>query len=112
MRGRTSVLLLSIVLAVAPAILAQALSTPGLVVPTFADLTIKTRHSIGPASERGATEVLYLKGARERRELLYEQSGSRSSNDATIIQCDQRRSVQLNTEAKLYFVSVMREDPT
>jgi hypothetical protein len=109
MRGRMSLLLLSIVLAVAPAILAQALSTPGFVVPTFADLTIKKRHSFGPTSARGATEVLYLKGARERRELLYEQSGGRSSNYATIMQCDQRRSVQLNTEAKLYFVSVMRD---
>jgi hypothetical protein len=109
MHGRMFVLLLSVVLAVAPGFLAQALSTPGFVVPTFADLTIKTRHSFGPTSARGATEVLYLKGARERRELLYEQSGSRSSNYATILQCDQRRSVQLNAEAKLYFVSVMRD---
>ena len=87
----------------------QALSTSGFVVPAFADLTIKTRHSFGPSPARGTTEVLYLKGARERHELLYEQSERRSLDYATIMQCDKRRSVQLNTEAKLYFVSVLRD---
>src|SRR5438093_746095 len=100
MRGRRSVLLLPIALAVAPAILAQTLSTPAFVVPTFSDLTIKKQHSFGPPSSRGTTEVLYLKGARERREFLYEPSGSGSLSYATILQCDQRRSVQLNPEAK------------
>jgi hypothetical protein len=109
MRGRTSILLLPIALAVAPAILAQTLSIPAFVVPTFADLTIKTRHSFGTTSSRGTTEVLYLKGARERREFLDEQPGNRGSNYATIMQCDQRRSVQLNPEAKLYSVSVLED---
>jgi hypothetical protein len=109
MRGRTSILLLPIALAVAPAILAQTLSIPAFVVPTFADLTIKTRHSFGTTSSRGTTEVLYLKGARERREFLDEQPGNRRSNYATIMQCDQRRSVQLNPEAKLYSVSVLED---
>jgi hypothetical protein len=108
-RRRRSVLLLSIALVVAPAILAQTLSTSALVVPTFSDLTIKKRHSFGPTSSRGAIEVLYLKGARERREFLYEQSGSGSFSSATIMQCDQRRSVQLNLEAKLYAVSVLQD---
>jgi hypothetical protein len=57
----------------------------------------------------GTTEVLYLKGARTRREFFYEESGSRGLNYASIMQCDQRRSVQLNPEAKLYFVSVLPE---
>jgi len=109
MRGRRSILLLPIALAVAPAILAQTLSIPAFVVPTFADLTIKTRHSFGTTSSRGTTEVLYLKGARERREFLDEQPGNRRSNYATIMQCDQRRSVQLNPEAKLYSVSVLED---
>ena len=108
MRGRRSILLLPIALAVAPAILAQTLSIPAFVVPTFADLTIKTRHSFGTTSSRGTTEVLYLKGARERHEFLYEQPGKRPSF-ATIMQCDQRRSVQLNPEAKLYAVSVLED---
>jgi len=109
MRGRRSILLLPIALAVAPAILAQTLSIPAFVVPTFADLTIKTRHSFGTTSSRGTTEVLYLKGARERREFLDEQPGNRRSNYATIMQCDQRRSVQLNPEARLYSVSVLED---
>ena len=109
MRGRRSILLLPIALAVAPAILAQTLSIPAFVVPTFADLTIKTQRSFGTTSSRGTTEVLYLKGARERREFLDEQPGNRRSNYATIMQCDQRRSVQLNPEAKLYSVSVLED---
>ena len=105
MRGRRSVLLLPIALAVAPVILAQTLPIPA-VVPTFADLMIKTRHSLGSTSSRSMTEVLYLKGARERREFLYEQPGT--TGHATVMQCDQRRSVQLNLEAKLYSVSVLK----
>jgi len=109
MPGRRSVLLLPIALAVAPAILAQTLSIPAFIVPTFADLTIKKRQSFGTTSSRSTTEVLYLKGARERREFLYEQPRSRRLSSATITQCDQRRSVQLNPEAKLYFVSVLQD---
>lgn len=55
------------------------------------------------------TEVLYLKGARERHEVLHEQSGNTGPGHATITQCDQRRSVQLNPEAKLYSVSVLED---
>src|SRR3989442_10621796 len=102
MRGRGSVLLLPIALAVAPAILAQTLSTPAFVVPTFADLMIKKRQSFGTTSSMSTTDVLSLKGARERREFLDEQSGNSTSHYVTIMQCDQRRSVQLNPEAKLY----------
>ena len=109
MRGRRSALLLPIALAVAPVILAQTLSIPAFVVPTFADLTIKKRHSFGSTSSRGTTEVLYLKGARERREFLYEQPGNTGPGHVTIMQCDQRRSVQLNPEAKLYSVSVLKD---
>jgi hypothetical protein len=109
MRSRRSALLLPIALAVAPVIIAQTLSIPAFIVPTFADLTIKKRHSFGSTSSRGTTEVLYLKGARERREFLYEQPGNTGPGHATIVQCDQRRSVQLNPEAKLYSVSVLKD---
>jgi hypothetical protein len=109
MRGRKSALLLPIALAVAPVILVQTLSLPAFVVPTFADLTIKKRHSFGTTSSRGPAEVLYLKGARERREFLYEQPGNTGPSHATITQCDHRRTVQLNPEAKLYSVSVMED---
>jgi hypothetical protein len=109
MGGRSSALLLPIALAVAPVILAQTLSFPAFVVPTFADLTIKKRHSFGTTSSRGTTEVLHLKGARERREFLYEQPGNRRPSYATIMQCDQRRRIQLNSEAKLYSVSELED---
>ena len=109
MDGRRSALLLPIALAVAPVIVAQTLSIPAFVQPTFADLTIKTRHSFGTTSSRGTTEVLYLKGARERREFLYEQPGNRRPSHAIIMQCDRRRSVQLNPEAKIYSVSVLED---
>jgi hypothetical protein len=109
MRGRRSALLLPIALVVTPVILAQTLSGPAFVVPTFADLTIKKRHSFGSASSRGTTEVLYLKGARERREVLPEQPEHTGPGHATITQCDQQRSVQLNPEAKLYSVSVLND---
>src|SRR5688500_3011968 len=101
--GRGAALLLPSALVVAPVILAQTLSIPAFVVPTFADLTIKKRHSIGPTSSGGTTEVLYLKGARERREFVYgQQPGNTAPDYTTITQCDERRSVQLNLEAKLY----------
>jgi hypothetical protein len=109
MGGRRSALLVPIAAAVAPVILAQALSTPAFVVPTFADLTIKTRHSFGATSSSAMTEVLYLKGARERREFLYEPPRNGQSRYATIMQCDQRRRVQLNLDARLYSVSVVED---
>jgi hypothetical protein len=109
MDGRRSALCLPIALAIAPVLLAQTLSIPAFVVPTFADLTIKKRLSLGPTSSRSTTEVLYLKGARERREFFYDHSGRRSLSYATITQCDQRRSVQLNPEAKIYSVSVLED---
>ena len=111
MRGRTSALLLPIALAAAPVILAETLSIPPFVVPAFADLTIKKRHSFGSTSSTGTTEVLYLKGARERHEFLYGQPGNTGPGHVTIMQCDQRRSVQLNSEAKLYSVYVLKDWP-
>jgi hypothetical protein len=110
MRGRRSALLLPIALTVAPVILAQTLSIPSFIVPTFADLTIKKRHSFGTTS-RGTSEVLYLKGGRERREFIFDQQGDTSSAYAIIMQCDRRRSVQLNLEAKLYSASVLENWP-
>jgi hypothetical protein len=109
MRCRRSAPLVPIAGAVALVILAQTLSIPAFAVPTFADLTIKKRHSFGTTSSMGMTEVLYLKGARERREFLYGQPGNGRSSYATIMQCDQRRSVQLNPEARLYSVSVVED---
>jgi hypothetical protein len=107
-RGRLA-LFFPIALSVTPVILAETVSIPSFVVPTFADLTIKKRHSFGTRSSSGSTEVLYLKGGRERHEFVYEQAGNTGPGHATIVQCDQRRSVQLNPEAKLYSVSVLED---
>jgi hypothetical protein len=104
MGARRSALLLPIALAAAPVVLAQT-----LVVPAFADLTIKTRHRFEAASSQGMTEVLYLKGARERREFLYEQSGNRTSRSVAIVQCDERRRLELNPDATLYSESVIED---
>jgi len=112
MRGRTSALLLLIALTLAPVVLAQTLFIPSFIVPAFADLTIKTRRSFGAASSRGMAEVLYLKGPRERRESVFEQSGGVARpGSATIMQCDQRRSVELNLDAKLYSASALEDSP-
>ena len=100
----------ALALIVAPAVFAQTLYTPGFVVPSFTDLTIKKRRALGTASSSRTTELLYLKGARERRELTFERrSGDAPAGSATISQCDQRRSVQLNLVAKLYAVSVLED---
>ena len=102
MGGRTSAIVLPIALATATAVIAQT----HFVVPNFDDLTIKTRRAHGVGS---STELLYLKGARERREFLYDSPGHSGQRNVMLMQCDQRRSVQLNPEAKLYAVSVLED---
>ena len=102
MGGRTSAIVLPIALATATAVIAQT----HFVVPNFDDLTIKTRRAHGVGS---STDLLYLKGARERREFLYDSPGHSGQRHVMLMQCDQRRSVQLNPEAKLYAVSVLED---
>jgi hypothetical protein len=109
MRGRRSALRIPIALAATALVLAQMRSVAAIVVPTFADLTIRTRHSFDGTSSRPTTEVLYLKGARERREFLYGQPGNIGARHVSIVQCDQRRTVELNPDAKLHSVSVLRD---
>ena len=109
--NRRSVLLVSIVLAAAPVVFADTLSIASFVVPAFPDLTIKKRHSSGATTSRGTSEVLYLKGSRLRHEFYFEQPGKTTFGNATIMQCDKRRSVHLNLEAKLYSVSVLEDRP-
>jgi hypothetical protein len=108
---RRSSLVVLIVLAGASAIGSQTPSISHLVVPSFTDLTIKKRHSFGSSSSRHAIQVLYLKGARERHEFLYEQHGRRTTGHVTIMQCDQRRSVELNPEARVYAVTALEQSP-
>ena len=56
-------------IALLPALfVAQSIAVPSFVVPSFADLAIKTRQTFGGGSSTIMTEVLYVKGPRERRE--------------------------------------------
>src|SRR5215831_6551269 len=76
------------------------------VVPSFADLTIRTHRAFGPTAR--ITEILSLKGARERREEIFEVPGRKESRHITITQCDRQRTVQLNVAARLFGISSRR----
>jgi len=84
----------------------QTQSTPGFVVPSFTDLTIKTRRSYSlEASLVTTVTTLQLRGSRERWESTVEAaSEAPGARHASILQCDQRRSVHLNVEARIYAV--------
>src|SRR5262245_35011079 len=104
--GSTVFLLFALV--VATALFAQTEAVPRLVVPAFADLTIKTRYTFAGASSSGPIELLRLKGSRERRELVRERPTG-TSDFPTITQCDQRRSIVLNVESRLFAVIELQD---
>jgi hypothetical protein len=98
---------------------AQSTVLPRLVVPSAPDLTIKTRETFDRENSSIFTALVYLKGARQRREDIVDfppyvtaKTGStRTHIRTTITQCDERRSVRLNDEAKTYAYSPI-EDPS
>ena len=98
---------------------AQSATLPPLVVPSVPDLTIKTRETFDRENSSIITARVYLKGARQRREDIVDfpryvtaKTGStRTHIRTTITQCDERRSVMLNDEAKTYVYSPI-EDPS
>ena len=104
-----SALYVPIALALASMVWAQARAIPTFIVPSFADLTIRKRHSFDASKSRTMTEVLYLKGARERREFFNQQAGNTALRYATITQCDQRRSIQLNLRDRLYAAAMLED---
>ena len=79
---------------------------PKFVVPNVPDLTIKTRETIDLPQSTVGTNILYFKGAWQRRELYLQfpsaLPGQRTVRHATITQCDERRTLELNHEARLY----------
>ena len=83
----------------------QSVAVPAFVVPDFSDLTIKTRRTFGELSSTDTIQVEYLKGARERRELIVEGARAGDRRLIVIYQCDKRRTLELNAEAKIYGVS-------
>jgi len=79
---------------------------PKFVVSNVPDLTIKTRETVDLPQSTVRTDTLYFKGAWQRRELYLEflsaSPGQRTARHATITRCDERRTLELNHEARLY----------
>ena len=79
---------------------------PKFVVPNVPDLTIKTRETTDLPQSTVRTNTLYFKGAWQRRELqLWFPSAMTAQKTvwhATITRCDERRTLKLNHEARLY----------
>jgi hypothetical protein len=72
-------------------------SLPRPVVPNRQDLKVKTRET---DTFGGRITILYLKGARERQEII--QDAPVRYSFVNISQCDQKRSIRLNHDLKLY----------
>jgi hypothetical protein len=70
------------------------------VVPSFHDLTIKTRETRGLSHPMVTT--WYFKGPRERNELLPDGSLNRQPFTASIMQCDLRTQIRLFEHTKTY----------
>jgi len=98
---------------------AESAAVPRLVVPAAPDVAIKTRHAFERENSSINTAIVYLKGARQRREDIVDfpphvtaKTGSTRTHIRTsITQCDERRTVMLNDEAKTYVYSPI-EDPS
>lgn len=77
------------------------------VLPSEPDLMIRTRDSIDRPHSATITKTVFLKGARQRSEQLWEYSDASSTqHQSTMIisQCDTKRSIQVNPDARLYAV--------
>ena len=91
---------------------AQSAEPPRLVVPNTPDLTIRTRRVYDKEDSSIFIDVVYLKGARQRRDRIVERpqidtaaGGRRTLINASITQCDARRTVFLYPQAKTYLSS-------
>jgi hypothetical protein len=90
---------------------AQSTDYPKLIVPDVPDLTIRTRQTTDQPNSSISTEVIYLKGARQRREWILEwpASDEPAHVSTTIVQCDERRTLVLNHEARTYAYSTIED---
>src|SRR5882672_1906756 len=92
------------VLPVRPA--GQAADFPKLVVPALPDLTIKTRRTFDPPNSTTDTEIVYVKGAWQRREQILDfppmPSAPPTNRNIRITRCDERRTLELNDRARTY----------
>ena len=88
-------------------ILAASVSLPKLIVPNHPDLTIKVRRTSGDWSQ---VDTLYLKGARERTEIVTEKPARLDNiKSALIRQCDKMRSFVLNERDEIYSTSAIED---
>ena len=78
-------------------VLLASSTLPHAVVSNFSDLKIKTQRSGQLAS---FVETLYLKGARQRREYVYDKP--LNSSFVSISRCDDRKRIDLNDAGRLY----------
>jgi hypothetical protein len=91
-----------------PAVAAPIVS--GLIVPNVPDVMIKTRRTSDRRAGMTMTETLHLKGGRQRREERLEAApmngltnwASNGPPYTRITQCDERRTLILNQDAKTY----------
>ena len=76
------------------------------VVPNVPDLTIKTRETTDLPQSTVQIKTLYFKGAWQRRDLYLRFPSAlpaqRTMRHTTITRCDERRTLELSHEARLY----------
>ena len=85
-------------------ILTASAVLPKFIVPNHPDLTIKTRRTSGDWLSQ--VDTLYLKGARERTEIVTEKPAAADAMKLVVIrQCDKKRTFNLNERDKIYATS-------
>ena len=89
-------------------ILAASVGLPRFIVPNHPDLTIKTRRTSGDWLSH--VDALYLKGARERTEIVTEKPARADAMELVMIrQCDKKRAFTLNERDKIYAASQIED---
>jgi len=106
-------------LALLALLMVQSAESPKFIVPDVPDVTIKTRETYDRPDSSVETHIIYLKGARQRREHIVEwpaRSGAGATVRPTsahlgvsITQCDERRTLLLNHEAQTYAYSPIED---
>jgi hypothetical protein len=89
-------------------ILTASVVLPKFAVPNHPDLTIKTRRTSGDWLSQ--VDTLYLKGARERTEIVTEKPARADAMKLVVIrQCDKKRTFNLNERDKIYAASEIED---
>jgi hypothetical protein len=89
-------------------VLAASVGPPKFIVPNHPDLAIKTRRTSGDWLSQ--VDTLYLKGARERTEIVTEKPGRADAMKLVVIrQCDKKRAFNLNERDKIYAASEIED---